>query len=310
MTETPLSDLQNYQPRNSSSQSSPARIAPSTAEYPVMAFTSVNAPLVKGQPYCIQFMPMNPPDSANYVSLNGATFWSDSTGLPIAENFFPDFLDLPNGSPQCPYPTWAFQGAQDWRYCGDLLGNLRYEDGTWFGCPAIAQDTWTNGGTYPTTINKYARIAGSLEARDRRRVTLANRIVDGVWVRIVRFPGTTTGDLVFRLEDAGTEHGVDTDDFAGNGTLLKQVTAPPSSFLLLPRDDQTHEYPEHPNTGVWEPPYQQVHRVFMPFGEQITLQVGLDLQRPVRKSPQGTANMGGKPPEYRTRQPGVVPGHP
>ena len=63
---------------------------------------------------------------------------------------------------------------------------------------------------------RYANIGGAVWARDLRRVTLANRMVDGVWIRIVRYAGAT-GNLIIRIADHGT---ADSAFLTDNGTPM------------------------------------------------------------------------------------------
>jgi hypothetical protein len=275
-TATPLSELLNYQPRNDrSTQSSPAAIG-GNPEWPVMAFGSVSAPLVRGQPYVVQFRPMDPPDNANYVSANNISFWTDdpsTTPGPYEALFFPTFLTLPNGSEQYPYSTFLGGGQPVHRRVGDFSINLRYSDGVWFGNPSVAQSGHTAGESYPSPNNRWGVIWGAqnMEMRDRRRVTRANRIVDGVWIRIAGFQ-STTGALIFRLED----HGTDSSDTSGNGTLLKEVSAPASSFKVLTGNYPGNGAPERWNEldANYNTTDDQVTWVFLDFEQQITLEVG------------------------------------
>ena len=124
-------------------------------------------------------------------------------------------------------------------------------------------------------------------------MTLANRTVDGVWIRIVRFGGAT-GDLVVRLSDHGTS---DSDFLTSNGTLLKEVTVAASSLYQTTRVwPIPNPQPENFNEVTDSAPFDQVHWHFVSFGQQITLQVGRAYSLRFRK-PSGAGNYGWRTPQ-------------
>ena len=258
------------------------------AEWPVMEFAEVNTALVAGNPYFFEWVP-TPVSNVNYVSMNGLVmynFENEAGPNSYATNFVPDFIEITPGVRQFPYPVVAVTDptlAFSWRKgFGDPSISLRYSDGVWFGNPTIA----------PGSTTRYALIGGSNEARDLRRVTLANRTVDGVWIRIVRLNGST-GDLVVQLSDHGTS---DSNFLTSNGTLLEEVTVSASSLYETSGVFPAMQHPENFNEVTSTPPFDQAHWLFVPFDQQRTLHVGRAYSLRFRK-PSGVGDYGWRTPQ-------------
>jgi hypothetical protein len=149
------------------------------------------------------------------------------------------------------WPVLAVNGGLRYRRLGPQYLSLRYADGQWTGFGAFGSNP-----DYRAQIgNGTARMA-----RERFRVTRANRVVSGVFIRVPRY-NATTGNLVVTLESGPAS------DIAGNGTPIEQVTIPHTAIY----DVGSAENGDATNGSVG---VDFVPFLWVPFRQRRTLSVG------------------------------------
>jgi hypothetical protein len=159
---------------------------------------------------------------------------------PVAvSGWTPVWID---GTEWYPWPTVARNGQ--YRYPGTPLVSVGYSDGVWAGFLFTAAEP-----AYKTEISGDKKMY-----RDRFRVTRASRTVDGVFIRIPRYNGST-GELVVSIEESFIEQA----DASGNGTVIIQASIPASILTDVGSD----EYREDLVNWIW-----------VPFSERILFEEG------------------------------------
>jgi hypothetical protein len=149
-----------------------------------------------------------------------------------------------------PYPTVAQNGTFRFRRLGGYMGSIRYSDDVWTG-----HGSWGAEADYLTTISATAHF------RERFRVTRANRTVNGVYMRVLRW-NNTTGNLIVKLESGPAS------DTSGNGTQIEQVTVSSSVLCNVGAADNYNEV----DTGGGGVDFS--HFIWVPFSQNRTLQAG------------------------------------
>jgi hypothetical protein len=147
-------------------------------------------------------------DPANYQEPAGADPVNPGTSPTPVRGWTPAIID--GTINWYPWPAKARNGSLHYTRLGPEFTSLRYSDGQWTGF-----GSWGSGGNYRAQVGR----GTANMARERFRVTRANRVVRGVFIRIPRYNGTT-GNLIVRLERGPAS------DTAGNGTLIEQVSVP------------------------------------------------------------------------------------
>ena len=197
-------------------------------------FTSTPGQTQAGQPYCLVFRNTHLNPGTNYFSTNISSHHSFSGG-PAAGSVEPSNYEepagvgpasvgtsptpvagwvpmlMPNGARMFPWSAKAVNGLFQYNRHGPEHACLRYSDGQWTGFGHA-------GGQGEPALTLLLDSASDM-FRERFRVSRANRVVDGVFIRLARRNGTT-GDLIVTLE-AGPQ----TDAHnAGNGAPIESAT--------------------------------------------------------------------------------------
>jgi hypothetical protein len=212
------------------------------------------------QPYALVFRNTHASPSSNFVSMNiGLHTWEmegdepsginpASVGASVAavSGWSPVVID---GKRWYPWPALGDDVTPtDTRFIGGMYAMLRYSNGQWVG--------W---GSYGGAQGGHKTISSTSQVRERFRVTRANRIVRGVFVRVTRKSGAT-GNLLVTLESGPAS------DTSGNGTQIEQVSVPASNLFDVGSFESLH--------GTASPPVDYVPYVWVPFTSNRTLSQG------------------------------------
>ena len=140
----------------------------------------------------------------------------DATNVTPVSGWSPVIVD---GQVWYDWPLKAVNGNFMYNRMGPLHMALRYANGQWVSFGAFP----SGGGIAGRTAEMHDP---AQMARERFRVTRANRTVSGVFLRICRL-NATTGTLTVRLEQGPTGDA----HFPGNGTPLGTVLVPHTSIF-------------------------------------------------------------------------------
>lgn len=165
-----------------------------------------------------------------------------------------------NGNRWHPHPIFFYAGDFMHERIGGPLAEFVYSD-----------NEVTNWGVNGGEENWWSPVAGQDQFRQRFRVSRANRVVSGVFIR--GWISASGGNLLVRLE-----HGPQTDSHTpGNGTLMgSEISVDADMFLNCGTDPPFGGGWEHnqnrskSDTGELEIP----HWVWVPFGQNHTLVQG------------------------------------
>jgi hypothetical protein len=208
----------------------------SSTNWITLNFTSTPGQTQAGQPYCLVFRNTHADPGTNYFSTNISSHHNFSGGpgggsqqpanyqepaglnpasvgsspTPVA-GWVP--MLMPNGARMFPWTAKAVNGLFQYNRHGPEHACLRYSDGQWTGFGHA-------GGQGEPALTLLLDSASDM-FRERFRVSRANRVVDGVFIRLAR-QNATTGTLTVRLEQ-----GPVTDAHnASNGMVVESVAVP------------------------------------------------------------------------------------
>jgi hypothetical protein len=252
---------------------------PNSSIYEIVTFTSTPGQVVAGQPYCLVFRNTHPHPTGNFFSTNVSVQagWSGSAGSGSAQPS--DYEEPSSLDPQSPgsspamvagwspvyidgtewhdWPSKAYDGQFQWNRLGPEHASVRYSDGQW-----VLYGVFPAGSIGVGT----AILNGSSDmARQRFRVTRANRIVSGVFMRVVRM-NNTSGNLIVTLEQGPTGDA----HFPGNGTTIESVTVPHSTIPNVGAEENVTEFHANNGDGIMD----IVPWIWVPFSQNRTLFVG------------------------------------